>query len=124
MTFQRFSYLLIGLLFLSLSALVLMPYCAHAAEDTTVFFLVEYEAYEWNPCSGGNCLAIYCGEDGMCDTPAKQFFVKTLDEVREIIDRNGTDHLLGMYRIDYDRKAQKADVIELKLVPSFEVKTK
>ena len=60
----------------------------------------------------------------MCDTPAKQFFVKTLDEVREIIDRNGTDHLLGMYRIDYDRKAQKADVIELKLVPSFEVKTK
>ena len=84
----------------------------------TIFFLVEYESYTWNPCNGDACLAIICyGPGGMCETPGASFFVKTMGEVREIVDRNGTEHLGGMYRIEYSDG--KAKVHELKLVPSF-----
>ena len=89
----------------------------------TVFFLVEYEAYEWNPCSNGTCLSIDCGGP-LCKSPPKQFFVKTIEEVRQLVDRNGTDHLGGMYHIEWDGETKSAAVIELKLVPSFEIKQK
>jgi len=89
----------------------------------TIFFLVEYESYTWNPCSGDMCLAINC-PGGLCESPSQQFFVKTLEEVKTIVDRNGTEHLKGMYRIEYDSINKKATVIELKLVPSFEVEVK
>ena len=89
----------------------------------TVFFLVEYESYTWNPCAGVTCLAICCGEDcmGPCTNPAYQFFVKTIEEVRELVKKNGTEHLSGMYRIDYDSNNKSADVIELELVPDFTI---
>ena len=92
----------------------------------TVFFLVEYKSYTWNPCSGNTCLAICCGEDctGPCTSPAHQFFVKTLGEVRELIKNNGTEHLSGMYRIEYDQNLKAAYVIELELVPDFEITEK
>jgi len=87
----------------------------------TVFFLVEYGAYSWDPCGEeGNCLTIYC-PGGVCETPAHQFFVKTLEEVREIIDKNGTKHLQGMYRIEWNGNTKHVKVIPLKLVPSYEI---
>jgi len=92
----------------------------------TVFFLVEYESYTWNPCTGNTCLSICCGEDcmGPCTSPAYQFFVKTLGEVRELIKKNGTDHLVGMYQINYNVTSKAVNVIELKLIPDFEIKEK
>lgn len=98
-----------------------MKYIKMTMLVVTVFFLVEYEGYEWNPCDDGNCLAIYCGPSGMCSTPATQYIVKTLGEVREIVDKNGTEHLSGMYRIEWNSDQKQATVTLLKLVPSYAI---
>ena len=90
----------------------------------TVFFLVEYESYTWNPCDGNTCLAIYCGEDGVCDEASRHFFVKTIEEVRELVRRNGTEHLYGMYRIEYENPNIAPQIIELELVPDFKIEDK
>ena len=89
----------------------------------TMFFLVEYESYTWNPCDGDTCLSIFCG-GGDCETPARQFFVKTIREVRELVDKNGTEHLVGMYRVDISNFDKTVTVKELKLVPDYDIQEK
>jgi len=42
MTHKRINLLLIGLLFLTLATLILMPYCSHAAEDDIGWHLSGY----------------------------------------------------------------------------------
>jgi len=44
--------------------------------------------------------------------------------VRSIVDRNGIEHLIGMYRVDWYSQDKKAVVTELKLVPSYEINEK
>jgi len=79
-----------------------------------------------NASIGADYSGICCGEDcmGPCTSPAYQFFVKTLGEVRELVKKNGTDHLVGMYQINYNVTSKAVNVIELKLIPDFEIKEK
>jgi hypothetical protein len=83
----------------------------------TIFYLVEYESYTWDPCQGNICLTINCPFEG-CRADERHFFVKSIGEVRDIVEKNGHEHLSGMYRIEYDGKVT---MHELKLVPTFDI---
>ena len=90
---------------------------------STIFYLVEYKAYTWDPCVyDGNgiasCVLINCGIGG-CEVGARSFFVKSLDDVKNLVDRNGTEHLDGVYRIEYGSGG--VAMHRLKLVPAFEI---
>jgi len=61
---------------------------------------------------------------GPCETPSYQFFVKTIGEVRELVKHNGTEHLSGMYQIEYNQRDKAANVKELELVPDFTIERK
>lgn len=86
-----FFYLMAAVLaFITLFLLFFPPFASAAG---TTFFVVEYESYTWSLCGpDGTCLAINCSFEG-CTTPGMHFFVKTLGEVRELVNHNGTEHL-------------------------------
>lgn len=89
----------------------------------TVFFLVKYEGYTWNPCSIdknglGTCLAISCPLGGC--TVSEEIRVCTDTQcVKEILKKRGTEHLEGVYRVIIndgftfqDFKVEKVNIIK------------
>jgi hypothetical protein len=89
-----------------------------------VFFIVDYSSYTWDPCTNGNCLTIYC-PGGECEVPAQNFIVKTLGEVKEIVNNNGTEHLKGIYKVEYRPGFYRVlDVTEMEAVPQFDIEEK
>ncbi len=88
-----------------------------------LFFMIEYEGYDWNPCSpGGSCLAIYCGPSGMCHTDGEVRIYTNKKDVMELFNKRGAFHLKGIYRVEWpDNDPLKIVITKLKLVPSFEL---
>jgi hypothetical protein len=85
-----------------------------------VFYIVEYEGYDWNPCSGNFCFSVYCGPFGLCHVGGETSIFLNQIQVKEIIDQRGIEHLKNIYQVElqnYD--PTKVIVKKLKLVPSF-----
>lgn len=88
-----------------------------------MFFMVEYEGYTWNPCSGNTCISINCGPTGLCSVAGETRLLATEDQVRKLIEGRGMAHLNGIYQIFWpDNDPTNVTVKKLKLVPSFEIK--
>ncbi len=89
-----------------------------------IFFMIEYEGYDWNPCSPeGNCLAIYCGPSGLCHTDGEIRICTDEECIMETFNKRGEAHLKGIYRVEWpDDDPTKVKVIKLRLIPSFELK--
>ncbi|MCE5265678.1 MAG: hypothetical protein LLG97_19390 [Deltaproteobacteria bacterium] len=70
----------------------------------SMFYLVEYEAYQWDPCTLdaqtgiGNCLAINCPPGG-CVVEATQDICADIACVRNILDKKGVEHLKGVWKV-------------------------
>jgi len=89
----------------------------------SLFYMVEYEGYDWNPCIGNHCLAIYCGPSGLCHVNGETSIFLNQTQVREMIDRRGITHLKNIYQIEWqDNDPTKVTVKKLKLVPSFVIR--
>lgn len=84
------------------------------------FFIVEYEGYNWNPCSGDWCLLVNC-PGGTCRVDGEIYFVNTIQEAQEILNKNGIEYLHKVYRVDWEPLTQHAKVFELTVVPSYSI---
>ncbi len=83
----------------------------------SIFYIVHYESYTWNPCGEFTCLAINCPIGG-CRAPANTITCDDKDCVREALQKHGTAHLMGVFKIDLNN--QKIE--KLKVVESYDVK--
>jgi hypothetical protein len=77
-----------------------------AVQALADIYVIEYESYKWNPCSGNACLAIMCPPDG-CHADGKYIVCKDELCVTNILDKNGEEHLSGIWRIDYRNKTSE-----------------
>ena len=88
----------------------------------TDVYIVEYEGYTWNPCSGNMCLAIYCtGPGGNCTVPAVEYYCQSLAQLEKIIKKNGTEHIRGLWRLTWNGNEKGGKVKKLKIVPTVKI---
>ncbi len=104
--------------FLILIAISILCIGAQAAEGTSTIYVVEYEGYSWDPCSYeangmSRCFAVLCPTSG-CRVSAETHFVNSLKAVEELIEKRGVEHLVIMYRVEWDGERSKITPLELK----------
>ena len=80
--------------------------CVCSLQAYADVYVIEYESYKWNPCSGSVCLAINCPVDG-CHVDGKYIICKNESCVTNILDQNGEEHLVGIWAIDYKNKTSQ-----------------
>lgn len=103
MTHKRINLLLIGLLFLTLATLILMPYCSHAAEDGIDWHLSGYGITNY---AGAKYYSQ--GFGGLIEGQAKWRFVelygsgKLLSQKKKTADSGYVYGLTGQVRLFYD----------------------
>ena len=62
------------------------------------FFVVEYEGYNWQPCSDGVCYAINCPLGG-CYQEGSRDICPDEKCVIKILEKRGEDHLRGIWKV-------------------------
>jgi len=75
-------------------------------------FIIEYEGYNWNPCSGDICLAVGCSALDGCRRDATQDFCKDEKCVTDILDQKGTDHLTGIWKVEWFGNYSQSPVVQ------------
>ncbi len=81
-----------------------------------VFYLIQYEGYYFNPCSGNICFAI-----SGYDVAPETIYCPTKDCVRESLKKKGKQHLGGIYEIlFYPGAVEMIKFKQLKIVESYD----
>jgi hypothetical protein len=76
-------------------------------------FIIQYKGYYFDPCDGDMCLAI----EGH-DVAAETFFCDDVECVESILNKQGVEHLLGVFRLNYGFpiNKQEASLMEVDIV--------
>ena len=92
----------------------------------TVFYLVKFEGYTWDPCSYspngyGTCLAINCPSGGC--TVAEEINVCTdKDCIKNLLNKRGTEHLEGVYEVQVFRDVKQTFINKLEVLKSYDIR--
>lgn len=78
-------------------------------------FIMEYDGYYFDPCSGNMCLSI----EGY-HVPAKTIFYGSIGEIEEHLNKTGMDHLEGIYEIRYNPQSATIRKVNIKYRATIE----
>ena len=88
----------------------------------TSIFYIEYKDHYWNPCGPeGNCLSIYCSDVRGCYSPGTKIFCLDEQCVKEILNKQGEDHLGVIYRIRFEKYNRDPIIERMVPVPSYNI---
>lgn len=65
------------------------------------FYVVQYGEHSTRICEGDFCYSIYC-PSGTCSTKGKTTICVDKDCIQEILTKNGTEHLTGVWEVTWD----------------------
>ena len=80
-------------------------------------FLIQYESHYWYPCSGSTCYAVHCSDIRGCFVEGDSVFCADEACVTDLLEKRGTEHLGGIWKIDPETKSVK----EYKPVKKYQV---
>lgn len=85
------------------------------------FYVVQYEEYTWSPCKDGFCYSIACPPGG-CATKAERIICAEMACVEEIVNKNGTDHLIGIWKVEWITGMESSHTIKkLGVVQAYKI---
>lgn len=83
-----------------------------------MFYIVEYRGYYWDPCSTNGACLLVPGRD----VSAEVHVCKDLSCVENILNKNGTQHLEGVYEVIIGKYISNAVVRKMEVKESYRVK--
>lgn len=74
-----------------------------------IVFVLNYEAYYWDPCGGDTCFSV----EGHHVAP-KVIYCDSLGCVEDILEETGIEHLSSIFRIDYTENTATIKPVRIK----------